>query len=516
MLVDSFDPLGNLYLSSVVAAIPIILFLTLLTVMKVKGINASWITLVVTTLIAMLVFNLNLEQTSGSILQGVIIGLFPIGYIITMAIWLYKVTLESGKFDIIQDSIIQITADQRVQFLLIGFCLNAFLEGAAGFGVPIAICAVLLVQLGFKPLEAAMLCLIANGSSGAFGAIGIPVAIVDTFNLEGISALEVSQMSALTLPIINFVIPALLIFIIDGFKGIKETLPAILTASIIFTISQVVITVFMGPELADIFPSLFAMIGIAILSRFWQPKNTFRLSDEEIETKAHPIGTIAKAWSPFILLTVLILIWSVPQIADLLAKSTVTIPLPGGLESPINLIGATGTALLLAVIITILTSPTVSIGEGFNLLMKSIKELWIPILTISLILAIAKVTTYSGMIAALGQVASKTGAIFPLLSPVLGWIGVFMTGSVVNNNTLFAGIQATAASNMGVNGNLLVAANTVGGSIGKLISPQSIAIATAAVNKTGEESALLKMTMKYSIALLIFLCIWTFALTMFM
>lgn len=529
MFVSSFDPFGNLAISAIVAAVPIILFLLCLTAFKMKGINAALITLVVTVIIALFVFKLPGAVAVGGVTEGVVQGLFPIGYIIIMAVWLYKVSVESGKFKVIQDSISGISPDQRIQLLLIGFCFNAFLEGAAGFGVPIAICAVLLVQLGFKPLQAAMFCLIANAASGAFGAIGIPVGIVNTLGLKGgVTAMDVSQMTVYTLPIINIVIPFVLVFVLNGMKGIKETLPAILVSGLTYAVTQVLITLFMGPELADIIPSLLAMAALAVFCNKWQPKNIFRLSDDQVETVHHPIKEIISAWSPFIFLTGLVLLWSLPAFKALFAeggilqKSILTFQMPGtfnetlqkGVMLKLDLIGATGTAILLAVLITIITSPKINFGKAFELLGLTIKELWIPVITICAILAIAKLTTYGGLTVAMGQAIAKTGSIFPLLSPVLGWIGVFMTGSVVNNNVLFASIQATAGHTIGTNPALLVAANTAGGVMAKLISPQSIAIATAAVGEVGQESKLLSMTLKYSIALLVFVCIWTFALSL--
>lgn len=528
MFVESFDPFNNLALSAIVAAVPIIMFLLCLTVLKMKGINAAILTLVVTALIALFVFKIPGAVAAGGVTEGIVQGLFPIGYIIIMAVWLYKVSVESGKFQVIQDSISGISADQRIQLLLIAYCFNAFLEGAAGFGVPIAICAVLLVQLGFEPLKAAMFCLIANGASGAFGAIGIPVGIINTLGLKGgVTAMDVSQTSVFTLPIINIVIPFLLVFILDGFKGIKETLPAILVSGLVYTGMGIVITLFMGPELAALLPALIAMAALALFCSKWQPKNIFRLTDDEVKVTKHPAKEIITAWSPFYFLTGLVLLWSLPAFKALfaeggpLAKTILTFTMPGtfnetlgkGVMIKLDLIGATGTAILIAVLLTIAFSPKINIGKSIELLGRTIKELWIPIVTISAILAIAKLTTYGGLTVAMGQAIAKTGSIFPLLSPILGWIGVFMTGSVVNNNVLFASIQATAASSIGTNPALLVAANTAGGVMAKLISPQSIAIASAAVGAVGEESKLLNMTLKYSIALLVFVCLWTYVLS---
>ena len=242
---------------------------------KMKGIYAAITTLVVTLLIAIPFFKLPVGIASGAVVEGFFQGIIPIGYIVMMAVLLYKITVESGQFLTIQDSITNISQDQRIQVLLIGFAFNAFLEGAAGFGVPIAICALLLTQLGFNPLKAAMLCLVANAASGAFGAIGIPVGVVETLKLPGdVSVLGVSQSATLTLAIINFIIPFLLIFIIDGFRGVKETLPAILVVSITYTLTQGLLTVFSGPELADIIPPLLTMLALAVFSKN-SNQNTF-------------------------------------------------------------------------------------------------------------------------------------------------------------------------------------------------------------------------------------------------
>ncbi|HEY2495109.1 MAG TPA: L-lactate permease [Paenibacillus sp.] len=524
MLVKTFDPFNNLIISSMVAAIPIVLFLLCLTIFRMKGIYAALLNLVVTFLISMFIFNLPIGESIASIIQGTIQGIWPIGYIIVMAVWLYKISVESGKFDVLRASITGISQDKRIQLLLIGFCFNAFLEGAAGFGVPIAICAVLLVALGFNPLQAAMLCLIANGASGAFGAVGIPVAITGTLNLEGnVTSMDVSMMTALTLPIINFTIPFLLIFIINGFKGIKEILPAILVVSTTYTVTQVVITLFLGPELADIIPSLLAMGILALFLRKWKPKHIFLFNDQKVEIEKHTSVDVIKAWSPFYLLSLFVLIWSLPAFKNLFTESgtlvstKLSFSIPGStLSSSIDLISATGTAILLASLTTIITTKSVGVTKGLELFKKTVSEFWIPIVMICAILGIAKLMTYAGLTSALGEAVATTGNILPLLSPILGWIGVFMTGSVVNNNTLFAPIQATAANIIGTNPTLLVSANTAGGVMAKLISPQSIAIATAAVSETGKEAALTKMTLKYSIGLLAFVCIWTFILSLFM
>lgn len=301
MLVGSYNPFDQLTISALISAIPILLFLICLTVLKMKGITTALLNLVVTFLLAFFIFDLSFGNSFGSVVQGIIQGIVPIGFIIVMAVWLYKISVNSGKFDVLRSSIAGISHDQRIQLLLIGFCFNAFLEGAAGFGVPIAICAVLLMSLGFGPLQAAMLCLIANGASGAFGAIGIPVGIIDSFNLEGgISSVDVSKMSALTLPFINMTIPFLMIWLIDGFKGIKETMPAILVTGLTYAISQIIFTVFIGPELADIVPPILAMGALALLCRKWEPKKLFFLAGHDLEYEKNTVWISLKHGHHFI------------------------------------------------------------------------------------------------------------------------------------------------------------------------------------------------------------------------
>src|SRR5699024_4140632 len=362
-----------------------------------------------------------------------------------MAVLLYKVTNETGQFSTIQDSIASVSQDHRIQLLLIGFAFNGFLEGVAGFCVPIVICELLLSQLGFTHLQAAMLCLIANATAGAFGAIGLPVTVIDTLGLPGdVTGFAVSQMSALTLSIMNMFIPFLLIWIIDGFKGIKETLPAILIVGGTFTVLQAIITMFIGPELADIIPPLGAMLALAVFSKKHQPKEIFRLKDssEPKLTEKHSFKSLIYAWCPFVILTVLVMIWSAPQFKAMFAPNGIlnafvfNIALPGtyseiadkAITLPLNIIGQTGTAILLVVIITILMSRQVSLFDATRLFKVTFKELWLPIITICIILVISKLMTYAGLSNALGEGIAKTGSIFPLLSPVLGWIGVFLTG----------------------------------------------------------------------------------------
>ncbi|TYR81524.1 L-lactate permease [Priestia megaterium] len=539
MWIQDYNPLNNAYLSALVAAIPIIFFLLGLTLFKMKGIIAALLTLIISVGVSVLIFDMPLLKAIASVFHGIANGLWPIGYIVIMAVWLYKIAVKTGKFDVIRGSIANISRDQRLQVLLIGFSFNAFLEGAAGFGVPIAISAALLTELGFRPLKAAMLCLIANAASGAFGAIGIPVVVgAQMGNME---AIELSRTLTFILPFISFIVPFLLVFILDKWKGIKETLPALLVVSVTYTGLQTLTMIFLGPELANIISALMSMAVLALFLKKWQPKNIYRENpnEEAAAQKSYSFKEIILAWSPFYILTATIMIWSLPAFKALFAeggllnKTTLLLKIPGldgqvatappiaEMETPLaavfklELISATGTAIFLAVMLTGMFSKNINLKQGFESLGDTLKELWIPVVTICFIMGFANLSNFSGLSSTIGLALAKTGDVFPLVSPVLGWIGVFITGSVVSNNALFGNLQVVTGAQIGTSSSLLLAANTSGGVMAKLISPQSIAIATAAVQETGQESTLLKMTIKYSLALLILISIWTYLLSLF-
>ncbi|MGG3625114.1 L-lactate permease [Bacillus gobiensis] len=539
MWIQDYNPFGNTYVSALIAALPVIFFLLALTLFKMKGMIASLLTLIISLFISVVLFQMPFTKAIAAVVHGIANGLWPIGYIIIMAVWLYKIAVRTGKFDVIRSSIANISRDQRLQVLLIGFSFNAFLEGAAGFGVPIAISAALLAQLGFHPLKAAMLCLIANAASGAFGAIGIPVIVgAQMGNLE---ALELSRTLALILPFISFIVPFLLVFILDKWKGVKETFPALLVVSGVYTVLQTVTMMFVGPELANILSALASMAALAVFLKTWQPKTIYRENAEEdigIQEN-HSLKEVVSAWSPFYILTGMIAIWSLPAFKALfteggiLQKTTMLLPIPGldgqvvkvppiaGAEAPLaaifklDFISATGTAILIACLITVVLSRNMNVKQGFKGLGDTLKELKIPIITICLIMGFANLANYAGLSSSIGLALAKTGDMFPLLSPVLGWIGVFITGSVVSSNALFGNLQVVTGAQIGTSSSLLLAANTSGGVMAKLISPQSIAIATASVNETGQESTLLRMTIKYSLLLLVIIAAWTYLLSLF-
>ncbi|AYG57454.1 L-lactate permease [Rhizobium jaguaris] len=460
----TYDPLGNIYLSALVAALPILFFLVALIFLKLPGLTAAVATLAISIIISSVVFHMPLEKILGAAIFGILSGLWPIGYIVLMAVWLYRLAVKSGKFEVIRGSIATISDDQRIQVILIAFCFGAFLEGAAGFGVPIAICAALLVELGFKPIKAAMLCLLANAASGAYGAIGIPVLV--GAQQGRVSLTDMSAMMIAIVQLSTLFVPLLLIVVLDGYRGIRETWPVLLLIGALFSGLQTLTLYFVGPELTDIVAPLGSMGTLALFMQFWQPRQIYREdSAPPISAKRWSLTQVIKAWSPFYILTCVILLWSLPQFKSLFAGDG---PLAGTVlklqipflhlqieEMPpiadtthalpavwnVALISASGTAILIAVILTTLFSSRLSPSESFNQLKSVICDLWSPLAMISLIMAVAYIANFSGASSSIGLGLAETGWIFPLIAPVIGWFGVFITGSVVNSNTLFAHLQ---------------------------------------------------------------------------
>jgi L-lactate transport len=359
------DPLGSLWLSAVVAVVPIAVFLLCLVVFKLSGIVAAGAALVVEILVALLVFGMPAQAVAGAGLFGLLSSIWPIAYIIVMAVWLYKSAVASGRFAVIRSSIALVSPDQRIQVLLISFAFGAFLEGAAGFGVPIAICAALLVQLGFKPVKAAMVSLVANLGAGAYGAIGIPVIV--GAQIGGVEVADLSRILVFILQPLTFLVPFLLVMILDGWRGLRETWPATLVLSIVFSGSQAAVLLLLGPELAAVIPGLLGMLALAGLRSVWQPRRIFREEGAgEPPTERHTPREVVVAWSPFYVLTAFVLVWSIPAFKALFAPggpmswAVLTLPIPGVTGqittaggavvettwswTPIN---ATGTAILL-------------------------------------------------------------------------------------------------------------------------------------------------------------------------
>ncbi|MET0288503.1 MAG: L-lactate permease [Pseudoxanthomonas sp.] len=524
-----YDPAGNLWLSSLVALLPIAFFFLALTVLRLKGYIAGTITVLIALAVALLFYKMPVERALASAVYGFFYGLWPIAWIIIGAVFLYKVSVKTGQFDIIRASILSVTEDQRLQMLMVGFAFGAFLEGAAGFGAPVAITAALLVGLGFKPLYAAGLCLIVNTAPVAFGAMGIPIIVAG--QVTGLDPMEIGMMAGRQLPFLTLIVLFWIMGIMDGWRGIKETWPAVLVAGGSFAIAQYLTSNFIGPELPDITASLAALISLTLFLRRWKPVRIFRFEDADAMVDAsvasearrrYGFGQIAKAWSPFIVLTVMVTIWSVKPFKALFAKGgaleswVLAMHVPGldklvekvppivASATPYEAVykfdwfSATGTAILIAAIISILFL-RMKPAAALSTFGETLKELRTPIYSIGMVLAFAFIANYSGLSATLALALAHTGKAFTFFSPFLGWLGVFLTGSDTSANALFAALQATTAQQIGVPEVLLVAANTTGGVTGKMISPQSIAIACAAVGLAGKESDLFRFTVKHSL-----------------
>ena len=529
---QQYNPMGNIWLSAAVAALPIVIFLISLVVFKLKGYTAGGLSILSAAIVAAVCYKMPVDKIAGAAEQGIVSGLWPVASIVLAAIFLYKLTVKMGFFDVMKQSISSISPDKRIQVLLIAFSFNAFLEGAAGFGAPVAITAAILV--GFKPLQSAAICLVANIAGGAYGAMGIPVTVPAT--LTDLDALTLGKNTSLILCLVTVIIAFLIVFMVDGFKGIKETFPAIIVSGGGFAVTQFIFLNFVGPELVNVSSAIVSLLALIVFLRFWQPKQSLTAETKEIskDDKGTLSGKeVVRAWTPFILLTLFVTLLNTGFFKQLIqAANPKTGQTAGALNSlifnfPYYIDGAvarvapivkqptpikavfsfapftsTTTAILLAAILTIIIF-RVNSRIVISTIRETAVELWGPILTICSVLAFAYISTYSGMSSTLGLAFANTGKVFPLFSPILGWIGVFLTGSVVNSGSLFAGLQSVTASQIGIDPSLLVAANIMGGAIAKMISPQSIAVAAAAVGLVNRDSEIFAKTIKWSVILLV-------------
>ncbi len=522
-----YNPLENIYLSAFIAIIPVIFFFLALTLLRLKGHVAGAITLILSIIIATVVFGMPTQMALLSASYGFLYGLWPIAWIIIGAVYLYKLTVKSGQFDIIRDSIIYITDDKRLQVLLIGFCFGGFLEGAAGFGAPVAITAALLAGLGFNPIYAAGLCLIANTAPVAFGALGIPITVAG--QVSGVDAQAIGAMTSRQLFLLAAFVPMWIVFIMDGLKGVKQTLPATLVTGLSFSITQYATSHYISYELAGITSALVSMLCLTALLQFWKPLqtdlqmntgNTTAMLAADVKPQApfkYSLGQVLNAWSPFIILTIMVTVWTLAPVKALLSKCNLYFTFSGidGLiakSSPVavktndtltaifklDLIAATGTAIIIAAIISILILK-ISSKRALCIFWETLKELKWSIFSIGLVLGFAYVTNNSGMSVTMALVLAGTGLAFPFFAPFLGWLGVFLTGSDTSANALFGSLQANTAHQLNLSDTLMVASNSSGGVTGKMISPQSIAVACAATGQVGKESDLFRFTVKHSI-----------------
>ncbi|BCG46539.1 L-lactate permease [Citrifermentans bremense] len=626
--IQSYTPVaGSLAMSALVAAIPLAVIFVCLAVFKMKAHKAGPLAVASAIAIAVFIWQMPAKLAGLATLHGVAFGLFPVFYIVVTTILLYNITVKGGQFEIIRASLAGLTGDRRLQALLIAFCFGAFIEGAAGFGTPVAIAGATLVGLGFRPFYAAGVCLIANTAPVAFGAIGIPVvALAGVMGYDDAGLMKLSTMVGRQLPFISVFIPFYVIMIMVGWKKTIEVLPAIIVCGVTFALAQWGTASYLGPYLPDVTASLLTLAALVILLKFWQPKTVWTFDHEPEfsgkESHEYTGGQVFRAWAPYLVLTIMVLVWGIPSVKTSLDKSKVVIPVAGldnaivkkvskpedgvkkvaavkaeaarqaallvpadakqaalaaglgelqGLEDKLllveqslpagkpvltaerlaaydavdkkqkdlqkiekelveaklvdkaqfkaldkavadqlpaqiaakftfNFMSAAGTAILIAAIISALICG-VGIGDFFQVLSKTLFDMRWPAVTVASVVGLAFVMNASGMTTSMGMSFTKAGALFPFLSPFLGMLGVFLTGSDTSSNVLFGGLQKVTAEQLGMNPLLTGAANTSGGVMGKMISPQSIAVACAATGLVGEEGNLFRFTLKHALFL---------------
>ncbi len=529
--VQQYQPLGSVALSALVAGIPLYILFYMLAVRRMAGHKAAFAATLAAVILAIAAWGMPVGLALDATLYGMAVGLFPIIWIVITAIWVYNMTVESGEFTIIKNSLAQITDDRRLQAIFIAFAFGSFIEGTAGFGTPVAITAAMLVGLGFKPLYASGICLIANTAPVAFGAIGIPIVVAAS--VSGLDMMKISAICGRQLPFLSVIVPLWLSVTMCGFKRSMEILPAIIIAGVCFAGTQFVFSNFVGPYLPDIMSAVVTILGLGLFLRVWKPKDIWHFPDEppasqRVVESEFSGGEIFRAWMPYIILAIMVFLWGIkpfkafldsifiykfewPGLHNAVIKTLpiVTKDTPYGAIFGFNFLSTPGTAILISGLISILFMPKYGYGKAVACLLRTIKQLKWPIVTIALILGLAYIMNYSGMSSSMGLAFTATGALFPFFSPILGWLGVFLTGSDTSSNALFGALQKTTAQQIGVSPELCVAANSSGGVCGKMISPQSISVATAASNNVGHEGEIFRFTLPHSIAMLGFIAVLT-------
>lgn len=493
--------LSSLSWSALVAALPVVTLLILLGVLRRPAWIASLCGLATAALVAVFAYGMPVAPMFSAVAYGAAFGLFPIGWIVFWAILLYRITVETGKFEIIKDSIGSLTSDHRLQALLIAFAFGAFIEGAAGFGTPVAVAAAMLTGLGFAPFYAAGICLVANTSPVAFGSIGIPL-----ITLQGISGQPLGALSAnvgrICAPVSLF-IPAYLVVIMSGWRGLAGVLPAAAVCGISFAGAQILVSNFMGPYLTDIIGSLSAIVCMVVLLRFWKPRKYFYLDGQKSHTPhSRPVSQTLTAWIPYALLVLFVVLWGVPDFKAVLERATMKIAWPGVKAIyTFNILSASGTSCMFATMVAA-AALRVSPRKFLSLLWATTVQLKFSLLTMAAVLALAFLMNFSGATTTLGLAFAATGAAFPFFSALLGWVGVFLTGSDTSANALFGRLQVVTANSLHLNPVLMAASNSSGGVMGKMISLQSIAVAAAATGMaSSEESGLFRFTLRHSVTL---------------
>ena len=546
MYTPEIAPLGDSLLwSSLIAVLPLLTMFVTLGFLKWKAHWAGLAAVAVALIIAIFVYDMPAGLAGLSAAEGFAFGLFPIMWIVVTAIWLYELTVTSGRFQDLRLVINVISDDPRVQAILVAFCFGALLEALAGFGAPVAITGIMLVAVGFTAMRAAMVVLVANTAPVAFGAIGIP--IITAGNLTGIDYEDIGAMVGHQTPLLAIIVPLFLVLIVDGKRGLRQLWPLALVVGIVFGVAQFLSSNFLSVELTDIIASLASLGAAVLMLQVWKPvggqdaldtmaeeRKTEKSSapdesvtggavDTAVDQKTSPLtgSRVFLALFPYLLVIVIFSLSKlVPFLSDWLASTDIKIPWPGLDGNVLDAAGEVststvynfqwlstpGTLLLISGIITAIVFK-ISAAEAFKVFIDNLVKMRFSILTVGLVLALAYVMNLSGQTFTIGTWIAGTGALFAFLSPILGWLGTAVTGSDTSANALFATLQQTAAAKAGIDPVLLVAANSSGGVVGKMISPQNLTIAATAVGLLGQESAILRRVIWWSIGMLIAMCL---------
>jgi lactate permease len=524
-----YDPFGNAYLSTFIASLPIIVLLGSLAFFHVKAHWAAILGLLVALVVAVFAFGMPAPMAGKTAIYGALFGLLPIGWIVLNVIFMYNLTNEVGLFEVLQKSITGITPDRRLQLLLVAFSFGAFFEGAAGFGTPVAVTAAILMGLGFSPLWAAGLSLIANTAPVAFGALGTPIIVLAA--VTGLDIHALSSMVGRQLPFFSVLVPFWLIWAFVGFRRMIEIWPAILVAGVSFAVPQFLVSNYHGPWLVDVVAAVCSMAALALFLKVWRPRMVWTsatregvsVTHEEAEAKAVKHGftraQIVKAWTPWAILSVLVFIWGLPQAKDFLntlsaprfpfeglhnlvvrVPPVVPKPTPEAAVYVLNWLSATGTGILVAAIIAGLV-----MGIGLPKMVQTygmtLKRVRYSLLTIAAMLALGYTTKGAGLDSTLGLAFAHAGWFYPFFGAMLGWLGVALTGSDTSSNVLFGGLQKVSAEQLGLSPVLMAAANSSGGVMGKMIDAQSIVVASTATQWYGHEGDILRYVFFHSLAL---------------
>jgi lactate permease len=519
---QSYNPAGFWQLSTLIAALPIVVLLGAMAILRLKAHIAAIAGLVTALIAAILLFHMPARLAFTAAAYGAGYGVFPICWIILPIIFLYDLTVRTGRFVTLQQSLTGITADSRLQLLLIAFALGAFFEGTSGFGTPVAVCSAILISLGFRPLQAAGLSLLANTAPVAFGAMGIP-----TVALHGVTGLDLFALTRTTAVILlpfDILIPFWLIWAYAGFAAMIEVWPAILVTGVTFAVAQLLMAFWSGPWLVAIVAASATVLVLVVFLRFWQPRRTLNVNREDITGQArqvhgHTASTIFKAWLPWLIVSVVVFAWGLPRFSTAMdAKTSIKIPVAGlhnvVLRVPpvvaaptrepaifnLNWLSATGTGILVAALLAGLLMG-LSPAELARAFLRTVYKIRFTIVTIAAMMAVGYVTRYCGLDATLGLAFARTGPLYPFFGTLIGWLGTASTGSDTSSNVLFGSLQVITARQIGVSPILMASANSAGGVMGKMIDAASIVVASTATQTYGQEGSILRFVFLHSLAL---------------